>query len=87
MANRKALERWGGKILNGDVTLQVMWPAAKSLMKKDGSKATTAIRGPLGIKYQATILRTVWSQFTYHNLCDENKGTVIGSQSPYPTLG
>jgi hypothetical protein len=46
--DRKALERWESKIANTEVTPQAILPIAKSLMKRDGPKAPTAIRGLLG---------------------------------------
>jgi hypothetical protein len=55
-----------------------VWLIAKSLMKRYGPKAPTALHGPLGITYHpnekanltADCLR---NQFTSHDLCDENR--------------
>jgi hypothetical protein len=48
MARKKALERWETKIENCEVTLQAIWPIAKSLTKRGEPKAPTVIRNPLG---------------------------------------
>jgi hypothetical protein len=47
MTSRKALEQWETKAGNCEVTLQEIGPIAKSLMKKDGPRAPTAVHGPL----------------------------------------
>jgi hypothetical protein len=77
MTRRKALEWWETNVGNYEVTPQALWPIAKSLMKRDGPKASTAIHGPLGIKYQPSekvnvIADYLENQFTSHNLGDEN---------------
>jgi hypothetical protein len=41
----------GSKISNPEVTPYAIWPISKSLTKKDGLKAPTDIRGPLGLKF------------------------------------
>jgi hypothetical protein len=51
MTCRKALEWWDTKA--GNYELQALWPFAKSLMKRDGLKATTAVHRPLGITYHS----------------------------------
>jgi DNA-binding transcriptional regulator YdaS (Cro superfamily) len=38
---RKALERWETKVGNCEITPEVLWPIAKSLMKRDELKAPT----------------------------------------------
>jgi hypothetical protein len=38
----------GNQDRNYEVTPQAIWPIAKSLTKRGGPKATTAIHGPLG---------------------------------------
>jgi hypothetical protein len=48
MVRKRALERWEIKMANCKVTPQAIWPIAKSLSKKGGSKAPSAIHGPLG---------------------------------------
>jgi hypothetical protein len=45
MACRKVLERWKTKVGKCEVTLQALWPIAKSLMKRAGTKASTAVHG------------------------------------------
>jgi hypothetical protein len=48
LTRRKALGRRETKIADTEVTPQAIWSIAKSLMKSDGPKAPTEIRGPLG---------------------------------------
>jgi hypothetical protein len=48
---KKALERWGIRIDNSEVTPQAIWPITKSLIKGNGSKALTVIHAPLGFKF------------------------------------
>jgi hypothetical protein len=48
MARKRALEGWETKIENCEVTPHAIWPIAKSLTKRGGPKAPTAIHGPLG---------------------------------------
>jgi hypothetical protein len=77
MTRRQALEGWKTKVGNCEVTPQALWPIAKSLMKRDGPKTTTAIYGPLGRTYQRNwktnvIAECLENQFTPHDLCDEN---------------
>jgi hypothetical protein len=54
-----------------------MWLIAKSLMKRDGPKAPTAIHGPFGLishsneKANASA-DCLENQFTSHDRCDEN---------------
>jgi hypothetical protein len=51
MTRKKALERWETKIYNTEVTPQAIWPIAKSLLKRDGPRAPTAIHGGSGLKF------------------------------------
>jgi hypothetical protein len=51
MTRKKALERWETKISNAEITPQAIWPIAKSLLKRDGPRAPTAIHGATGLKY------------------------------------
>jgi hypothetical protein len=53
LSRRMALERWENKIGNCGVTPQAtrIWPTAKSIMKRNGSRAPNAIHGPLGLKF------------------------------------
>jgi hypothetical protein len=49
----------------------------KSLLKRDGPRAPTAIHGPLGLKFfllekANAIAGCLENQFTPHDLCDEN---------------
>jgi hypothetical protein len=77
MTRRKALERWETRIGNCEVTPQGIWPIAKSLMKRDGPKAPTAVHGLLGLKYHPlenanAITDCLENQFRPNNLCDQN---------------
>jgi hypothetical protein len=77
MNHGEALERWEAKVGNCEVTPQALWPTAKSLVERDGPKASTAVHGSLGITYQrneeaSAIARCLENQFTSHDLCDEN---------------
>jgi hypothetical protein len=47
MARRRALEWWETKIGNCEVTPHAIWPIEKSLTKRGGPKAPTAIPGLL----------------------------------------
>jgi ATP-dependent exoDNAse (exonuclease V) beta subunit len=77
MTHKKALERWETKIGNPEVTPQAIWPIAKSLLKRDGSRVPTAIHGPSDLKFHPSekanaIADCLENQFTHHDLCDEN---------------
>ncbi|PNF41415.1 hypothetical protein B7P43_G14387 [Cryptotermes secundus] len=77
MTRKKALERWETKISNAEVTPQCIWPIAKSLLKRDGPRAPTAIHGSSGLKFHPSekaneIADCLETQFTPHDLCDEN---------------
>jgi phage baseplate assembly protein W len=49
MTRKKALERWETKISIAEVTPRAIWPIAKSLLKRDGQRATTAIHDISGL--------------------------------------
>jgi hypothetical protein len=77
MPRKKAFERLETKVGTCEVTLQALWPIAKSLMKRDGPKAPTAVHGPLGITNHPNekanvIADCLENQFTSHGPCDEN---------------
>jgi hypothetical protein len=77
MTHIKALERWETKISKTEVTPQTIWPIAKSLLKRDGPRAPTAIHDPSGLKCYLfekanAIADCLENQFTLHDLCDEN---------------
>jgi hypothetical protein len=77
MTRTKALEHWETKISNAEVTPQVMWPTAKSLLKRDGSRAPASIHGTSGLKFhpfeKANAIADCFEiQFTLHDLCDDN---------------
>jgi hypothetical protein len=76
MTRTKALERWETKISNTELTLQAISPIAKSLLKRDGPRAPTAIHGPSGLKFHPykkanAIADCLENQFTHHDLCDK----------------
>jgi hypothetical protein len=48
MVRKRALERWETEIETCEVTPQAIWLIAKSLSKRGGPKAPTAIYGHLG---------------------------------------
>jgi hypothetical protein len=73
----EAFERWETKLTNTEVTLQAIWPIAKSLAKRDGPRAPTEIHGISSPKFQPVdkanaIADCLEKQFTPHKLCDEN---------------
>jgi hypothetical protein len=77
MTRKKALKRWETKRGNWEVTPQGIWPIAKSLPKRDGPRAPTAIHGPLCLNFLPlekvnAIADCLGNQFTPHDLCDEN---------------
>jgi hypothetical protein len=51
MTRKKALERWETNLSNTEVTPQAVWPIPKSLLKRDGPRAPTAIHGSSGLKF------------------------------------
>jgi hypothetical protein len=76
MTRRKALKRWETKTGNTEVTFQALWPIAKSLLKRHGPRAPTAIDGPSGLKFHPSekanaIANCLENQFTHHDLRDE----------------
>jgi hypothetical protein len=77
MTSKKALERSETKIGNTEVTFQAIWSIAKSLLKRDGPRAPTAIHGHSVLKFHPcekaiAIADCLENQFTHHDLCDEN---------------
>jgi hypothetical protein len=77
LTRRKALERWETRISNTEVTPQAIWHIAKSLLKRDGPRAPTAIYGASGLKFHPlekanAIADCLEVHFTPHDLCDEN---------------
>jgi hypothetical protein len=77
IAWKKALERWENKIENCEVTLQAIWPIAKSLTKRGAAKATTTIHGPLGPVFYPNekanvIVNYLENLFTPHKVCDSD---------------
>jgi hypothetical protein len=78
MTRKKALEQWETKISNTEVTPQAIWPIAKSLLKRDGPRAKTAIPDTSGLKFHSSakanaIADCLENQFTHHDLCDKNQ--------------
>jgi hypothetical protein len=77
MTRKKALERWEAKIISAEITPQAIWPIAKSLLKRDGTRAPTAIHGATGLKFHPSdkanaIADCLEIQSTPHDLCDGN---------------
>jgi hypothetical protein len=77
MARKKSLERWETKISNAVVAPQSTWPITKSLIKRNGPRAPTAIHGASGLRFLPyekanAIADCLEIQFTPHDLCDEN---------------
>jgi hypothetical protein len=75
MVQKGALERWETKLANCEVTPQTIWPIAKSLIKRSGPKAPSAIHGLLGpIFYQidkaSIVAACLEKQFRAHGMCD-----------------
>jgi hypothetical protein len=71
------LERWEIEIDNTEITPQAIWPIAKSLLKRDGPRAPTAIPRPPDLKFHPpekanATADCLENQFTHHDLCDEN---------------
>jgi hypothetical protein len=77
LTRKKALEWWGTKLADTEITPPAIWPIAKSLTNRDGPRAPTAIHGLLGLKYHLVdkanaIADCLENQFTLHDLCEEN---------------
>jgi hypothetical protein len=77
MTRKKALKRWEAKIGNAEVTPQVIWPIAKSPLKRGGPRALTAIHGASGLKFLPSekanaIADCLEIQFTPHDLYDQS---------------
>jgi hypothetical protein len=72
MTRKKALERWEIKICKAEVTLQAIWSIAKSLLKRDGPRAPTAIHFASGLKFypfdKANAI-AVWKFSSRHMIC------------------
>jgi hypothetical protein len=73
LARKTALERWEAKLSTCEVTPQEIWLIAKSLLKRDGPKAPTAIHGTSGLKFYTkdkanAIADSLETQFTPHEL-------------------
>jgi len=76
MVQQNAIKRWESKISNSEITHHAIWPLAKSLMKRDGPKAPTAIHGISGLIFLPTekanaIADCLENRFTPHDQCDE----------------
>jgi hypothetical protein len=77
MTWKKALERWESKTRNAEITPQAIGPITKSVIKRDGPRAPTAIHGASGLKFHPSdkanaIADRLEIQFTPHDLCDDN---------------
>jgi hypothetical protein len=76
MVQQNAIKRWESKISNSEITHHAIWPLAKSLMKRDGPKAPTAILSPLGLKFlpleKANVIADcLENQFSPQDLCED----------------
>jgi hypothetical protein len=77
MTRKREIEQWESKLGNTEVAPQVTWPTAKSLLKRDGPGASTAIHGTSVLKFHPSekanaIADCLEIQFSPHELCDEN---------------
>jgi hypothetical protein len=75
IVQKRALEIWETKLANCEITPQAIWPFAKSLSKRGGPKAPSAIHGPLGsifypINKANIITDCLENQFRVPDLCD-----------------
>jgi hypothetical protein len=75
MVQKRALKRWETKMAKCEVTLQAIWPIAKSLSKRGGPKAPSVILGLLGTIFYPTnkdniIADCLENLFKAHDLCD-----------------
>jgi hypothetical protein len=70
----KITERWKTDLANCDITLQTVWPIAKSLTKRRGQKASCVMYGPIGpIFYpidKANIIAGCLETSSERDLCD-----------------
>jgi hypothetical protein len=66
MTRKKELERWETRIANCEATPQALWPIAKSLLKRDGPKAPTAIQALNFIRYRKPILLLIALKICSH---------------------
>jgi hypothetical protein len=77
MTRKEALELWETRIANCEATPQALWPIAKSLLKRDGPKAPTAIHGFSGLKFHpsqkanatADYLENLFTPVTVFSVC------------------
>jgi hypothetical protein len=79
MTRKKALERWEIRISNLEVTPYGTLFFAKSLLKRDGPRAPTAIHGVPDLKFYPfekvkALADGLEIQFTPHDLSDGNYG-------------
>jgi hypothetical protein len=77
MTRKKALERWESEISNIEAIPQALWPIAKSLQKRDGPRAPSAIHGSSDLIFHPSeksnaIADCSENQTTDHDLYDEN---------------
>jgi hypothetical protein len=73
MTRKKVLERWEAQVGNAEVTPQALWHIAKSLLKRNGPRAPSAIHGSSGLKFYPskkanTIADCLEIQFSPHYL-------------------
>jgi hypothetical protein len=73
MVRKGALKRWETKLANCEDAPQAIWPITKSLSRRGGPKALSAIYGPLGsifypIDKPNIIADCLENQFRAHDL-------------------
>jgi hypothetical protein len=72
----QALEQWETKTTNSKDMPLAIWPIAKSLIKRDGTKTPNTIHGPLGLKFHPLKKANRIAGYTKNSSCpmtyDEN---------------
>jgi hypothetical protein len=69
---KKGTSTVGKKISSAEVTPQAIWSIAKSLLKRDGPRAPTAIHGASGLKFHPSDKANavaVWKFSSRHTIC------------------
>jgi hypothetical protein len=74
------------KVGNCEVAPRVLWPIVKSLMKRDGTKASSAVHAILRIIYNPKKKANLVADFseihfTSHDLCAENRERQVETES------
>jgi hypothetical protein len=74
-ARRNAIEKWGKKLSNAEISPHAVWPLEKSLKRRDKPKAPSATQSPTGFKSfpfekANMFVDCLESQFSPHDLCE-----------------